>query len=141
MQVEVRALRVRVTGRFRERIQRRAYSRLSRFGGHIHRVAIRLSDENGPRRGVDRVCQVITTLPGVAPLVIEDRDARLTLAADHALRRTARHLARHLRRQAARSSADRRNPGRSGVSAASDVAPMGTLAEDPNDDRHRPHSR
>lgn len=89
---------VRVTSRLREHIARRAYFCLSRFGDRVSEVAIGLSDENGPKRGVDRVCRVVTAIKGAAPLVVEDRDTRITTAVDHALHRTARYVARELRR-------------------------------------------
>jgi ribosome-associated translation inhibitor RaiA len=89
---------VRVTSRLREHIARRAYFCLSRFGERVSEVAIGLSDENGPKRGVDRVCRVVTTIKGAAPLVVEDRDTRVKTAVDHALRRTERYVARVLRR-------------------------------------------
>jgi putative sigma-54 modulation protein len=98
MRLKIHALHVPVTPGLRERIARRAYFCLSRFGERIAGVTIRISDENGPRRGVDRVCRVVTTIRGTAPLVVEDRDSRITLAVDHALHRTARSVARLLRR-------------------------------------------
>jgi putative sigma-54 modulation protein len=103
MRLRIHASHVRMTARLREHIERRAYFCLSRFGERIAGVTLRLSDDNGPKRGVDRVCRVVTTIRGASPLVVEDRDSRITLAADHALHRTARHVARLLRHSDDRS--------------------------------------
>jgi putative sigma-54 modulation protein len=108
MHLNIHAPGVRVTRGLREHILRRVDFCLSRFGGHVVAVRIHLADVNGPKRGVDRVCRVRTTLRGTAPLVVEDQDATLTLAVNHALRRTARHVARHIRRRSGRRVDDSR---------------------------------
>ena len=98
MRLDIQATNVRMTTGLRDHIVRRAYFCLARFGERVASLNIRLSDDNGPRRGQDRVCRISARLRGGAPFVVEDRDARLTLAVDSALRRTARSVARRLER-------------------------------------------
>ncbi len=98
MQLDIRGSNVRLSQRMRSYVERRVGFALSRFGARVARVRVRLSDANGPGREVDRVCRVMTTVPGATPLVVEQRDPRLTLAVDHALDRVARQVARTMER-------------------------------------------
>lgn len=98
MRLNIQATNVRLTAGLRDHIVRRAHFCLARFGERVSSVTIRLSDENGPRRGVDRVCRVAAKLRGGEPFVVEDRDSKLTLAVDNALHRTARNVARRMER-------------------------------------------
>lgn len=98
MHLDIQGLNVRLTERMRLYVERRVYFALSRFGVRVIRVRVCLSDLSGPRRTVDRVCKVKTTVRGAAPLVVEQREARLTVAIDHALDRVARQVARRLER-------------------------------------------
>jgi putative sigma-54 modulation protein len=98
MHLDIRGLNVRLTERMRLYVQRRVDFALSRFGVRVIRVRVCLSDLSGPRRTVDRVCEVMTTVRGAGPLVVEQREARLTVAVDHALDRVARQVARTMER-------------------------------------------
>jgi putative sigma-54 modulation protein len=98
MHLDIRGLNVRLTERMRLYVERRVYFALSRFGVRVIRVRVCLSDLNGPRRTVDRVCEVMTTVRGAAPLVVKQREARQTVAVDHALDRVARQVARTMER-------------------------------------------
>lgn len=57
---------------------------LGRFSGRISRVQVRVSDENGPRGGVDKQCLVNVTVP---------RYGRVTASAKHRNSRAAVSLA------------------------------------------------
>jgi ribosomal subunit interface protein len=98
MQLDIRGSNLRLSRRMRAYVEHRAYFALSRFGERVVEVHVWLSDENGPRRGVDRVCKVLTTVRGAAPFLVEQRDTRLNLAVDHALDRAARRVARTMER-------------------------------------------
>ncbi len=46
---------------------------LARFATHIAQASIVLSDENGPRGGVDKLCRVHLTMPGVGTVTTTAR--------------------------------------------------------------------
>ena len=77
---------------------RRARFVMRRLAWLVPRARICLSDDNGPRGGVDKRCQieVSTQQGGVLVVTTVARDWRTAL--DHALARVARAVVRRLRR-------------------------------------------
>lgn len=90
----------------RETLREYAFRRLSfavrRFKRRVHRLTVRLVDENGPRRGVDSRCAITADLTDGGQLFVEATSAwpftAITLAAgrlSEALRRDADRHAVH----------------------------------------------
>ena len=71
-------------------IRRKLGMKLGKFATSIERVSVRVTDTNGPRGGVDQVCNVKVVLSGLPSVVIERR---------------ARRAARRHRRRATRDGA------------------------------------
>lgn len=115
MQLDIRGSNVRVTPTLHSFVEKRVRFALSRFGERVGRVRVHLSDANGPRRGVDRICKVTTKVRGAPTLVIEQREPRLTLAVQHAVNRLARRVAHTMERVDERYAGlgHRLSPGRS----------------------------
>ena len=97
MQIEIRP-RLGMNDAVRHATERRMAFALGRFGARISAVTVWLSDANGPRGGVDKVCRVQVALASGPSLRVEDVDADLyaaiARAADRVGRATARVLAR-----------------------------------------------
>ena len=51
--------------------------KLGKFATSIERVSVRVTDTNGPRGGVDQVCNVKVVLSGLPSVVVERRNAAL----------------------------------------------------------------
>lgn len=87
---------IRAASGWLSRLARRRFEyTLGRFHGRVRSVSIRVTDMNGPRGGIDKLCRVTVHL--VAPkrsLVIEETDADAVVAIDRAADRTARTVAR-----------------------------------------------
>ncbi|MFP5382487.1 MAG: HPF/RaiA family ribosome-associated protein [Gammaproteobacteria bacterium] len=94
MKVQLRALGFDLTGALSEYVGRRLDFAFGRFGGGIRRVEVMLSDENGPRGGRDKRCQVRLVPEGQAPVHVLERQEDLYVAIDRALERAAHALAR-----------------------------------------------
>ena len=62
---------------------------------------MRLTDENGPRGGVDKRCALRISLPGQQAIVIEQQESNLYVAIDAAAERAGRAVSRHVGRQQA----------------------------------------
>ena len=62
-------------------------------------TTVRMTDANGPRGGVDHVCNVKVVLSGLPSVVVERRDASPRVVIDLALRTTAQAVRRSLRRR------------------------------------------
>ena len=80
-------------------IRRKLGMKLGKFATSIERVSVRVTDTNGPRGGVDQVCNVKVVLSGLPSVVIERRDAALHAAIDVALRATEQAVRRSVRRR------------------------------------------
>jgi ribosome-associated translation inhibitor RaiA len=73
--------------------------KLGKFATSIERVSVRVTDMNGPRGGVDQVCNVKVVLSGLPSVVVERRHAALHAAIDDALRATERAVRRSVGRR------------------------------------------
>jgi len=71
MKIEVRFRGIEASDTLREHVVRRVHFRLSRFGGGVGSVVVRIGDVNGPRGGVDKRCHVAARGPALAPILIE----------------------------------------------------------------------
>lgn len=82
----------------RVRLERRLAYALGRFGDRVRRVAVFLSDENGPKGGTDKVCRITAELPGVGRAVVEGVDSSLTAVIDRTADRVGQSVRRRLDR-------------------------------------------
>lgn len=98
MQIKIHTQGFVLTESLRAHVERRFQFAMNRFQDHVMCVTVRLSDINGPSKGVDKHCQVQLQLRGLADIVINDTEADLYVAVDRAAERTARTLGRHLQR-------------------------------------------
>ena len=96
-------------------VRRKLGMKLGKFAMSIERVTVRVTDSNGPRGGVDQVCNVKVVLSGLPSVVIERRDVTLHAAIDVALRATEQAVRRSVGRRRMkplrrRNSATRASP-------------------------------
>ena len=94
MNLFVRSSNVPLTQPIRTYIDRRVRMVLGRFGRKLARVSVRISDVNGPRGGVDKLCRIEARFWGRLPLVVEDVAGDLPQAIDRSIRRMGRAAAR-----------------------------------------------
>ena len=80
-------------------IRRKLGMKLGKFVASIERVTVRVTDVNGPRGGVDHVCNVKVVLSGLPSVVVERRDATPHAAIDLALRATEQAVRRRIGRR------------------------------------------
>ncbi len=99
MQIEIEARNFPLTQALRSHAERRLLSALTCCGDRIRRVAVRLSDVNGPRGGADKRCRLQVVLAGLADVVVEDVEADLYVAIDRATDRAGRTLVRKIERR------------------------------------------
>lgn len=87
-----------LTDGLREHTERRLQFALNWASHDVRKVAVRLSDINGPRGGSDKRCQIQVRLAGGQDVVIEDTEADLYVAIDRAADRADHAVARRLER-------------------------------------------
>ncbi|NOZ09925.1 MAG: HPF/RaiA family ribosome-associated protein [Gammaproteobacteria bacterium] len=98
MQIDIQALNFSLTDALRRYTERRLDFALSTRDDYIQRVAVRLSDINGPRGGADKCCRIQVVLAHLADVVIDDTETNLYAAIDRATDRAGRTVGRRLAR-------------------------------------------
>jgi putative sigma-54 modulation protein len=73
----------------RRHVERRLRSALGRFRHHVHAIRVRLSDVNGPRRGIDKRCRLVLSGPRGWTAVAQGLKSSFYDAVDVAVRRAA----------------------------------------------------
>lgn len=98
MRIDIQTSGFILTDGLREHAKRRLQFALSWANHDVHKIAMRLSDINGPRGGSDKRCQIQVRLSGGQDVVIEDTEADLYVAIDRAADRADHAVARRLER-------------------------------------------
>jgi len=98
MRIETQARGFALTQGLRSHVERRLQFALSRFQDRLARINVHLSDVNGPRGGVDKLCQLRLCVQGLPQIVVKDTEADLYIAVDRAAERAGRLLRCQLRR-------------------------------------------
>jgi ribosomal subunit interface protein len=108
MELQVQARQFRLSRQLREHVERRINFALGHFDRRVWRVAVSLSDANGPKGGVDKQCQILIHLRRGNPVKVKDVDVDFRTVVDRAADRAGRAVARRLqRRRERKGSADR----------------------------------
>jgi ribosomal subunit interface protein len=97
-------------------VERRFQAALGRFSSRLPWITVRLTDENGPKGGIDKGCHVTLTMPPAVAMRVEESHADLYAAIDFAADRSARAVTRQIGRRRARrtEAAERRHAERTG---------------------------
>ena len=107
MHVEVSGNGVNVTPAMREQVQHRLHLALGRFANRIDGVAVRLTDVNGPRGGVDVHCRMQVRGKDIEGLFT----TALAVDPETAINEATVRLRRVIRRAIARLEERRRSRG------------------------------
>ncbi len=111
MQIIIHALDFGLTDALRRHADRRLRSVLESYDGHIQRVVMRLSANNGRRGGVDKCCRVQVRLAGLPDVVVENIETDLYAAIGRAVHRAGRSTKRRLVRQRSQVRSGRHDAG------------------------------
>ena len=95
----VRVIGVELDEEDRDLIRKKLGTKLGKFASPIERVTVRMTDANGPRGGVDHVCNVKVVLSGLPSVVVERRDVTSHASIDLALRATEQAVRRRIGRR------------------------------------------
>lgn len=98
MYVDIRVRGEAPAGIVRSAIEASIRAHLDRFGADVQAVHVRVTDVNGPRRGVDMHAIVSVQGPRIGALTVEDLHEAPTLAVTGALERIERAVQRDLER-------------------------------------------
>ena len=119
MHIEITSQGFPMTSALRTYASRRLQPSLGLARDCARRVRVILSDQNGPRGGLDKRCRIAISVAGAPTLVIDDVQADMYSAIDRASGRALRTLARRLsRRRSHRGAATAREPSAEEASSA-----------------------
>jgi ribosomal subunit interface protein len=110
--VNIRAAGVDIDDDTREYIRRKLGTKLGKFAMSIERVSVRLRDVNGPRGGVDYLCQVKVVLSGLPSVLVEEGRETMGAAIDAAMSSVTRSVSRSVRRRQEKPLQGARRAGR-----------------------------
>jgi len=96
MNLRILTRRLTLTDEAKDRIERRVYFALGRFSDRIRSVELTLEDENGPRGGIDKCCQILVKIRGAKDVVVEGRGEDVRSLVDRTADRAGRAIARKL---------------------------------------------
>ncbi|MES3021413.1 MAG: HPF/RaiA family ribosome-associated protein [Pseudomonadota bacterium] len=99
MQVMIQANGFVLTEALRAYTEQRLAMTLGWAGEHVRKVAVSLSDINGPRGGIDKRCKIQAKLGAGTEVIIEDTEADMYVAIDRAAERADRALVRRVERK------------------------------------------
>ncbi|HEX9171762.1 MAG TPA: HPF/RaiA family ribosome-associated protein [Telluria sp.] len=98
MRIVIQADGFVLTEALRAYAEQRVATALGWAGRRMRKLAVSLSDINGPRGGIDKRCKIQLRLDGGQEVVIEDTEADLYVAIDRAAERADRALVRRVER-------------------------------------------
>lgn len=102
MQIDIRRQGIEIDEEAKARLLRRLDFALGRLGQHIMRVWVHLADENGDRGGIGKRCRILVRLQHLPDVLVEDRDASLSVLIDRAVNRAGLAARRELNRRLTR---------------------------------------
>lgn len=129
MQIAIQTNGFELTEGLRAHVERRVRFAFDWAKFLVSRVAVRLSDLNGPRGGEDKRCVIQLAVAGATDVVIEDTQSDLYVAIDRAADRAGRSLARRMERQRTRRNGTSRR-ARDNFSASAPAADESVFTDD-----------
>ena len=98
MRVTIQTSGFDMTSALRAYTEHRLATALGWARDHTHKLAVSLSDINGPRGGVDKRCLIQVQMGGGREVIIENVEADLYAAIDRAVDRADRAVVRQVER-------------------------------------------
>lgn len=98
MRVAIQSSGFEMTNALRSYTEHRLATALGWARGHMRKLAVWLSDVNGPRGGIDKRCKIQVRLDNGREVIIEEHEADLYAAIDRAADRADRAIVRQVER-------------------------------------------
>jgi putative sigma-54 modulation protein len=70
----------------------------SRVQDAIQSISVIVSDVNGPKGGIDKLCRILIKSPHLTDIVISENQSNMTVAIDRCIARARQSLSRKLKR-------------------------------------------
>lgn len=96
---ELHATGIEMDSELKEHADRRLSFALSRFGSRILKTTVYLTDNNGPKGGIDKNCLIVVRLRGLGEVVAEVVDTDWPVTIDRAAARIGHNVGRAVERK------------------------------------------
>lgn len=97
MKLSIRTRNVELTEALQEQVSRRLAFALDTFGDHVEDAVVSLVDLNGPKGGVDKMCQITVRVVRAGDVAVRDTGTTIQAALNRTARRLKYRLAETLR--------------------------------------------
>ncbi len=99
MEIAIRARQIAWNDELEREVERSIEFAIDRHRSRIGRISVYLSDLNGPRGGVDKLCQITADIRGALPVLILERGSDLQTVVSRAARRLGYRIGRQTQHQ------------------------------------------
>lgn len=96
--IAIRVRDIEWTGPMQDELERRAAFAVDRYGAHLSHISVYLADLNGPKGGVDKICQIRADLKRGKPVLILEKGTKILPAVNRALERLGYCIAQRIHR-------------------------------------------
>jgi ribosome-associated translation inhibitor RaiA len=103
MELFIRTRDIELTDEIREQITRRLEFAFDTFADSVENALVYLVDLNGPKGGVDKLCQITVQARGLGELAVRETGTTLNAALNRAARRLKYRLSEAFRERESRS--------------------------------------
>jgi len=122
MQLSIRTRAIEVTDELRDLVTQRVQFALDTFKDRIEAVSVYLMDLNGPRQGVDKLCQITVRVQGAGSVVVLERSSSMAIALSRAASSLKYRVSEGLRRATRPSTESIRGASTGGFSRHAGVS-------------------
>jgi len=97
--IDVRLRGFELTDELRKAVEKIVTFAVDRYQTQVGKVSVYLADLNGPKGGVDKVCQITAKLSRGKPVLILERGSKMLTTVNRAARRLGHRIGRNVQRQ------------------------------------------
>ena len=94
--IDIQARNFTLTDAIENHTQKKLETMLHHYGDRILKVIVHLSDDNGPKGGIDKHCHIHVEMKKLPTVIIEDSEENLYAAIDLAAHRAERAVRKTL---------------------------------------------
>jgi putative sigma-54 modulation protein len=98
MTISIRVRDMEWTDELREKVERSVAFALDRYDTQVSQISVYLADLNGPKGGVDKLCQITATLRRGNPVLILEKGSGILPTVNRALGRLGHSIGRSIER-------------------------------------------
>jgi putative sigma-54 modulation protein len=97
--IEFRARGIDFTDELRKAVERIVVFALDRYGAQMDKISVYMADLNGPKGGVDKLCQITANLSRGNPVLILEQGSEILTTVNRAAHRLGHRIGRAVQRE------------------------------------------